>query len=90
MMWGSDWAGQAGATLPDVDAACQALRGSVRRTLRWIGPSWRGCLMKRACRELRARMDTEARERLAAGQRWDAVSGPIWVTLIPASRKPPA
>lgn len=89
MTWGSDWIGQASATLPDIDAACAALHSSIRRSLRWLTPAWRGCLMKTAGHELSRRMDTEARDCLAIGHRWEGVSGPLWVRLAPALHNGP-
>lgn len=86
MTWSSDWVGLAEATVPDVDAALESLRGSMRRSLRWVSPAWRGCLLKTAVKELTARMDTEARAALACGKAWEGASGPIQVSLSPVPR----
>lgn len=83
MLWGSDWVGQAGATLPDVDACLDVLRSSLRRSLRWLGPHWRGCILKHSARQLQGRVDTEGREAVSAGKPWRGVSGSVWVSLVP-------
>ena len=81
--WGSDWVGQAAAVFPDLEAVRAALRCSLRRALRVLPPSWRGCLLKRAAGELEARMLTECPDALAEGKPWHASSGPVWISVLP-------
>jgi hypothetical protein len=79
--------GQAGATVPDVDTALVALRRSLRRSLRWLAPSWRGCVLKRSATQLQARVVSEGWAAASAGQPWRAASGPVWVSLVPVEGK---
>jgi hypothetical protein len=81
--WGSDWVGQGGAVFPDLEAARAVMRGRLRASLRWVDPSWRGCLMRSAGAELLARVATEGRDALAEGKPWRGRIGPMWVTLAP-------
>lgn len=89
MNWGVRGVGQAGATFPDVDAACEALRSSHRRSLRLITPSLESHQVTDAYREVIARMDTEGRVRVAAGERWETAFGPVWITLSPHTAESP-
>jgi hypothetical protein len=90
MAWGSDWVGQAGATLPDIDHCRAALRHSLRRTLSRLPTDWRGCVLKRSVAELERRMDTDGRPAMDAGKPWDAKSGPVWISLRPCADAPKA
>lgn len=81
--WGSDWVGQGGAVFPDLEVTRAALRGRLRASLRWVKPSSRGCLMRRAGSELDARIATEGRDALSEGKPWSGRSGPLWVSLTP-------
>jgi hypothetical protein len=91
MSWGSPWEGQASGEVPDIEAACKALRTSLRHVLlRGVEPSYRACLLRSACAELELRMSIEGRRALDAGKPWYATSGSVWVSLRPSEKPRPA
>lgn len=83
MAWGSDWVGMAYAVLPDTEACCAALRGSLRRSLRVVHPRQRGCILRHANEQLQARIRGEGHAAIAAGRSWHTESGPVWLSLEP-------